>query len=325
MNILKQFRRHASRLLFGSTQYPELCSLGLQDPQADIQVFLSASAATCDVTRNHVIAATHPLTIGVVTDKAFEPEITRRRQVFLRVHESSGEKSLLGKIRLRMIATEPLGQERLCLFRTRGARNYCLSRSLDWRRYLRLTCHQWLRNWKDNPSEIRMLARELRALFVLYICPRPVFMVSVGDRIDGSIFPMDLVGTIGKRCFSLALHNTSAVLPLVERSRRIAVSSVPSEQMPIAYELGKNHKRPNVDWTTLPFELTASTVFRLPVPNFALRVRELEVETAHRLGSHTFFLCRIVHDQSSAEGLQFFQAHVFYERWRRQALPVGPA
>lgn len=42
----------------------------------------------------------------------------------------------------------------------------------------------------------------------------------------------------------------------------------------------------------MPFDLTASQAFGLPIPELALAVREMEVEEVRALGSHRLFICR---------------------------------
>jgi len=314
-------RRYASRWLFGS-QGPELCSLALSDPQAEIQVCLCGPGVAIDVTHNHTIAATQPLTIAIALNSELDP--ARAAGLFLRFREIKGESRLLGKIDLGWNMSTPLGGDQLHFFRSGSSRNYCNSRHLAWRHDLGLVYRQW-RARRNQSQPIRLLPSELRSLFVLYVCPRPVFLVSVADGDRCNIFPMDLVGSIGSHYFSLALHRTSTGIPLIEASGRLAIASVPAAQMNLAYQLGKNHNKPGVDLASLPFALTRSAVFGLPVPKFALRVRELELETVRPLGSHTFFLCRIVEDQHWADGPQFFQAHSFYEPWRQRAVPLKRA
>ena len=40
-----------------------------------------------------------------------------------------------------------------------------------------------------------------------------------------------------------------------------------------------------------------SRALNIPVPEFALRVRELKVHTVRPLGSHTFFVARLVGEE----------------------------
>jgi flavin reductase (DIM6/NTAB) family NADH-FMN oxidoreductase RutF len=163
-----------------------------------------------------------------------------------------------------------------------------------------------------------MPARELHALFAFYICPRPVVLVSVQDEARSNIFPMDLIGSVAPGYFSMALHSTSSGASLIESSRRVALSSVPIDQTAVAYELGKNHKRVGFCWDDVPFRTTLSSTFGIPIPDFALRVRELQIEDVRSLGSHRFFLGRIVRDEWRSQGSQLFFIHGFYQAWRQR-------
>jgi hypothetical protein len=60
----------------------------------------------------------------------------------------------------------------------------------------------------------------------------------------------------------------------------------------------------------------------IPVPLFACRVRELQVERVHRLGYHTFFLARVLSDERLADVSELCVAHGFYQDWRVRNLGV---
>jgi flavin reductase (DIM6/NTAB) family NADH-FMN oxidoreductase RutF len=318
MSLLSQIRKVVKGLFFGPASIPEYCTLGLRDPQSEVGVWFHGLGAARDVTYSSVVACIRPFTIGIGFEGDCDPPVSNRSRYFLRFHERGGEARLLGEIGLRLKEAIPAGDGRLYLFETRDYNNYCLPRNLLWRRYLHYAYQRWRRS---KPSGFRVVARELHALFVFYICPRPVVLVSVVDGHLGNIFPMDLIGPVGAECFTLALQTTSAAVPLMERSRRIALGSVPAEQVAVAYELGKNHRKPCVDWDRLPFATTASSAFGLPVPHFSLRVREMQIENVRNMGSHKLFICRAIEDQRWADGLQLFFMHGFYHAWReRRAL-----
>ena len=304
------------RLVFGSWNLRQQCPIGLQDPQSEVSVWLNGLGAPRDVTHTHVMAAARPLTFGVGIADEFDPAVSRRSRVSLEFRERSGEKQLLGKIGLRWKEAIRIGGEHLHLFETSSCGNYCLPRVQLWARYAHLAYRIWRAQRQSGPSRIPIAPRELCRVFVFYICPRPVVLVSVRDGNLVNIFPMDLLGPIGTHHFSLALHSTSAGVPLMERSRRIVLSSVPAEQLSVAYELGKNHNKPCVDWASVPFPTTPSAAFGLPVPRFSLRVREMEIEAVRNLGSHKLFLARTVEDQRWAEGLQLFFVHGIYQARR---------
>jgi flavin reductase (DIM6/NTAB) family NADH-FMN oxidoreductase RutF len=324
MNLGERLRHSIAAVAFGPREFSQFCNLGLKDPQGEIKVWLTGMGAPRDVTRRNVVAAARPLLIGVGLDDLGNPALLSRNDLTLEFRDGNFGQTLLGTTGLKFIdALELEKGERLCLFRTHSPANYCCSKTLLWRRYLDFAYQQWRNERGPAAPEIRMIASELHALFVFYICPRPVVLVSVVDGESGNLFPMDLIGPIGRHHFSLALHASSKGLPLIEHSRRIALSSVPVEKMPLAHRLGKNHNKERIDWASLPFTLTASSTFALPVPAFSLRVREMEVVTVRNLTSHTLFICKVVDEHCCAEGLQFFQAHGFYEGWRKRAIPAG--
>ena len=96
---------------------------------------------------------------------------------------------------------------------------------------------------------------------------------------------------------------------------------MPVAQTPLAYRLGVNHGKTSADWDQLPFTTRLSEKFALRVPGFAQRVREMEIQSVYDLGSHTFFVARIVSDQKSAAIAGLCIIHGFYQAWRLRDHP----
>lgn len=312
-------------LVFGPANVPQQCIVGMSDPQSEISVVLQGKDALLDVTHNNVMASARPLTIGIGFTRESNPGLARDLQPVLAFREVDGEKRLLAEIRLRFVDSLPLGQDELCLYTASKCRNYCIPRGRLWMRYFYDACRQWWSEMQSGAPALRMPMRELHCVFAFYVCPRPVVLVSVADGDRGNIFPMDLIGPVGTLHFTLALHNNSPILPLVARSRRIALSSVPVSHSSLAFELGKNHKRPFVEWENLPFVTVRSIAFGLPVPEFSPRVKELEIEIVRTLGSHTLLVGRVVKERWKENGLQLFQIHGFYQARRQHLQQVHPA
>jgi hypothetical protein len=306
------------RLAFGSWSYPEFCDVALRDPQTEVAVWLHDAGAPRDVTRDNLVLSMRPLTVGVVLGDANDGALREQASVSLKLYERNGKSQLLGEIALRWIDTIRVGPHSLALFRVRRSRNHCLPRRQLWRRYADSAYQRWRAHARPGDAQVRVVMRDVHAHFVLYICPRPTVLVSVMDGDDCNMFPMDLTGPIGSDHFALALHSPGPI-GLVQRSRRIALSSVPFEQKPVVYALGKNHNKSKIARDELPFATSASPTFGLVVPGFASRVRELEIESFRQMGSHTLFLARVVGDQAWSDGLQMFQVHGFYEARRRRA------
>lgn len=303
--------------ILGPGHFHHHYDIGLRDPQAEVGVWLRSPDEARDVTYRNVIACAHPFTIGIGLDAGRNAHTSATR-VCLQFRERGGRNQLLGEIDLRLSDCISLGTGQLQLFTVRNCRNYCLPRAQRWRYDLRCAYEQWSSRILGKMSKIRPTRLETRCLSAFYTCPRPVVLVSVTDGNVYNVFPMDLIGPIGGEAFCLALHNTSTGLPLLERSGRIALSSVPIEQKTLAYNLGKNHSRRPFSKELIPFDAMTSALFGLPVPRFSLRVREMRIVAIRPLGSHQLFVCEILEDRSYAPGPQLFVIHGLYKVWRQR-------
>ena len=304
---------------------PQFCTVGLKYPQSEVRVWLRGLGTPLDVTDTNVIVAARPFTVGIGLERIPDAATIERAHLFMNFSDHSGDNRWLGEIRLSYAETIRIGDRALCLFRGSRSTNRCLPRSVVWRRYLDFARRQ--RRIAKGPTapETRMILRELFALSTFYICPRPVVLVSVVDGNAGNIFPMDLVGPIGGQHFTLALHATSTAVSLMERSRRVALSGVPVEQISIAYALGQNHKKTDFCWNQISFDLTTSPAFGLPIPEFALSVKEMEIEEVRAMGSHKLFICRTEVNHLRSHGLQLSFVQGFYHARRQQTQPLVPA
>jgi flavin reductase (DIM6/NTAB) family NADH-FMN oxidoreductase RutF len=130
------------------------------------------------------------------------------------------------------------------------------------------------------------------------------------------MFPMNLMGPVGNGTFAFALNSSRAAAPLVECARRVVLSSVPPEKSSIVSSLGANHRKSSIDWRELPFATIRPGAIDAPVADFALRVREMQVESIRPLGSHTLFVARVIAEERLSDGPQLFSAHGIYHQWK---------
>jgi flavin reductase (DIM6/NTAB) family NADH-FMN oxidoreductase RutF len=260
--------------------------------------------------------------VGIGLEHFPDRATIERAPLFLGFSDRSGDNRLLGEIQLSHAETIRIGDRVLYLFRASRSTNRCLPRSVVWRRYLDFARQQRRVAEGPAPPETRMIIPEFFALSTFYICPRPVVLVSVVDGNAANIFPMDLIGSVGGEHFTLALHGTSTAVSLMERSRRVALSDVPVGQISIAYALGQNHKKTDFRWNQLSFDLTTSPAFGLPIPEFALSVKELEIEEVRAMGSHKLFICRTGENHVRSHGLQLSFVQGFYHARRQKSQPL---
>jgi flavin reductase (DIM6/NTAB) family NADH-FMN oxidoreductase RutF len=313
MSPRSKLRQFAKRLLFGPMSFAQQCPIGLSDPQQEVIVRLHGSGEPRDVTRTQLMASGAPFTIGIGLETQESLE-SQNRPLSLCFYSREDEK-LLGSIALRASAVIPAGPRFLHLFHCRSFKNFCLPRPWLWSRYLH---YAYLRSRVPVP-DVRPTMRDLHSMFVFYICPRPVVLGGVSDGTRSNVFPMNLMGPIGDGYFCFALNSARPVTALVERARSVALSSLPFAKSSVALQLGKNHKVAHIDLAHLPFSTKPSPNFGFPVPDFAMRVREIQVEATHEVGSHTLFIARIVHDDRWAHGLEMFVVHGIYQAARHRS------
>jgi flavin reductase (DIM6/NTAB) family NADH-FMN oxidoreductase RutF len=319
MSIVRQCRKLIQKIVFGDTLVPQEFFVGLPDPQTEITVWLYGMNTPLDITRRHAMACAAPFTICISLDEYEKPAARDHDNLSLKFCERDGLKRALGEIFLKLTATISVDDTELLLFEARNSTNYCLPKMRLWAHYLLHSYSQWR---KVDTSGMKMSFIERRAAMVMFIRPHPVSLVSVVDDEGGNIFPMNIMGDLGNGNFAFALRNSRRAAHLVERTGRLALSSVPLSQASLAYKLAINHTKECIDWDQLPFASRMSARFKIPVPAFAQRVREMDIKSVRRLGSHTFFIARIICDETFSEELGLYVVHGFYQAWRLNGRPA---
>jgi len=308
MTIAHNFRGLLKRAAFGPVYYPQNVTVGLCDPQAEIDVWLHGLDESVNVTYCHIMASSAPLTIGISCQQTMAAALGRGKGLSLRFQKHGGEQALLGEIALDYYRAVPIGERQLCLFRVSGYRNYCLP-------WLRLWAHhqQYRKTYRpDKNPDVPITLLEARAMIVFFLCPRPVNLVTVEEGDRGNMFPINLMGSLGDGYFGFGLNSHRMSAPLVNRVRRVVFSSIPFEQVSVVARMGANHRKSSIAWKDLPFRVIRPKSIGAPVPKFAVRAREMEVEDAYPLGSHTLFVAKIVSEEQLAYKPQFFDMHGLY-------------
>jgi flavin reductase (DIM6/NTAB) family NADH-FMN oxidoreductase RutF len=306
--MIRTIGKAIKKIALGEADVPQQCTVAMPDPQLEIRVWLKGSGERLDITHNHVVACASPMTVGIGVDSG-QP----RTRPLLEFREREGEQRLLAQVRLEKSETVSGAGQELSLFRIRSCAIYCLPRHRVWAHDL----YQFFVRWRaEKNPEIPMSIRAARSMNAFFICPRPVVLVSAMHGNSGNIFPMNLFGGIGDGYFAFALNSMRNAAPLVEHAGRVALSSIPFEHAGLARQLGRNHRLQSVNWDELPFRTTRSAALGLPIPEFALRVREMEIEAVRKLGSHTLFFARLIRDERLANNLQFCMIHGIYQARR---------
>jgi flavin reductase (DIM6/NTAB) family NADH-FMN oxidoreductase RutF len=312
MALMKMGQNTLKKMVFGETLLPQEFTIGLKAPQTEIAVWLRGMGPDRDVTHRQSTACSAPFVICIAFDKDRLPSEEEARHLSLQFRELDGPRRVLGEIGLKRAAIEPVGSQ-LMFFEARSSANYCLSSARLGAHYL---FHAYLAMGRANTSGMEMSFLERRAAMVSFIRPHPVSVGSIAGEAGGNIFTMNLMGELGDGRFAFGLKDSRRPAHLVERTGRLAISSVPFSQGQVAFRLAANHFKDSIAWDDLPFATRSSPAFGIPIPAFALRVREMEVEAMRRIGSHTFFVARILRDESFSQDEELHTIHGFYQAWR---------
>lgn len=300
------------------TPIPQWAAVAIAPPQQAISVFLEWNRHSIDVTENHTIASLKPLTLAIGFGNGIEDVA---RGVLVYRDNVSGRN--IGLIGIRQSAIRLVGQAAVGLFEVENASHNCLS----WprRRWNTWRLARTIRNDR-NPHNFRMALAAVQQLMIFYICPRPVVLVSVSESAHSNLFPMDLIGQLGPDCFTLALRSSSISVPTMTAARRVAISAIDAKFKSGVYKLGEHHKKEFTDWKSLCFPTHLTPHFGIPAISSALRICELAVDHHEQIGSHMFFICRIVSDVRTNDGSQLHHTAGFHQEFRRQrGDPFSPA
>ena len=289
---------------------PQWAPVAIVPPQRAVSVSLEWPGHSVDVTENHTVASLKPLTLAIGLDTGIShPDAA----TLIYCDNTSGRD--VGFIGIRSSGVRSIGETAIGLFEMKGVGHRCL----PWpRRHWNAQLQARAMRRNKNPHNFRMAPAAVQQLMTFYICPRPVVLVSVSEPTHSNIFPMDLIGPLGSASFTLALRNTSVSVPTMVAARRLAISSIGAQHKSAVYSLGEHHRKEFADWGALGFPTQATPVFRIPAIASALRIRELAVEHSEPIGSHTFFVCRVVSDRQPTGGAQLHHTAGFYQEFRRR-------
>jgi flavin reductase (DIM6/NTAB) family NADH-FMN oxidoreductase RutF len=311
------FKESLRRLFRGEdADLPQQCALGTPDPQAQVRVWLRGPAGHIDVTDSHSLACGAPFKLGVYFDSG--TRIAAGEAYRLHMHAEDTQQTLLGEVSLECEGAIEAEGTRITLFGARGFRNLCLPAFDVWRQYAFFTYQRWNARHRKASDEVKPTWLAFHCMTVLFICPRPVVLVSVAHQGRFNMFPMNLMANAPDGHFVFALNSHRKACPLILDAGRLTICSVPVDKASDARALARNHRAETIDEKSLTFGLRRSPNLGLPVPEFATRIRELEVVYSHNLGSHTLVMAKITHDERWEQRAEFFMIHGIYQTWRRR-------
>lgn len=150
--------------------------------------------------------------------------------------------------------------------------------------------------------------KRLHDLFVYYIKPRPVFLLSVQDADRFDIFPVDLTGHIFNNYYTLAIKSTNQAIELIKKAGGFCLSAVPLDKVDVIYKHHEQRKKGKVTLDSLTFFVAGSRVLKIPVPDFAIMVREFKVEDTIEKGQYTLLIIKCINEYPVANNIALAHA-----------------
>ena len=286
---------------------PQWSPVAVAPPQHAMTACMRGDAGVDDVTIDHTVASLKPLVIATSVDGGQHPVIEYR---------DSATDRIVGVLHLARMASLDIDGAALTLYRVTAGEHRCLG-------WPRRGWNRWLQNrlMRRQPSaqHALMTPSSVQQLMVAYLCPRPVVLVSVDAPGHRNMFPMDLIGPLARSgLYSLALRSTNVSTQIMRDTGHVALSCIPASMKPMVYQLSEHHRHPLPDWDALPFPLRSSRERHIPAVASALRIHELDILHSQDIGSHMFFVGRLVSMESLAEGAQLHHTPGFYQAYRRR-------
>jgi flavin reductase (DIM6/NTAB) family NADH-FMN oxidoreductase RutF len=281
-------------------------AIGLRPVEVDVTVSLERHGNVQDVSACCSVASLRPLRLSIAS-----PADPGERPADLWFEGNDGRR--LGHLEIQPAGRAGPGGD-YQLYRVVRSQDLCVRRAELWTNYLRFEVERLRRISRKDPFPLGGLS--LWATLIFYTRPRPVVIVSVGEAGAANFFPMDLLGLSEDGAFLMALRSSSPNVPVMCRTKRIAMAEIPLAFKERAYALASGHSRLRGPGEALPFDVVDSPIWCLPVPAQAVRVREVEVTHVDEVGSHHLFTTRIVHD-SGSDAPRLHHVSGFYERGQR--------
>jgi hypothetical protein len=311
----------AKLFLGGSLKLPMWVPVEANPPEAALVLLEGWGKEPLDVSQRHAIVEMNPLLIGVLLAK--DEPLAPAAEPSLVVMERSPVRRRLGRVRLSprrriLLATSSHEFSTLQIFSADGSSNDCLDLP---RLQLGYLLERWRLALDKNPRNEPMIPMELFCMWVLYSYPRRVNVVSFLHPSGFNMFPMDLVSGFEGDQGLLCLHRARPCIPLVRDARKLAVCSVPVEDAPRVFAIGKNHQVATLDRRELPFETMPSPAFGIPVPKGALSIREVAIEEIHDTPLHHILVGRTVSYAGGGPAMALVH-RLYYQRLLREGRPM---
>lgn len=152
---------------------------------------------------------------------------------------------------------------------------------------------------------------------VMYLFPRRISIVSVGNEKRYNLFPTDLHGEIGPSLYIDSLRRAGKACQQVDELEKICIADVHFSWYRKAHAMGKNHMKELQTRDAFEIYTAGSENMNLPLPAGVISYRELVKREHFDLGIHRIQLFDIINKKTiDAAAPTLACIHRFYLQWR---------
>jgi len=312
------------RIVTGIVIPQEYCCLELEQLHSPLKVILTIRdrAISTDVTDTHLFLGYKPLIIGLSTANIDETVLSINDEVCLcfiqgefksdaKWRDFPTDSAAVAMMILKKIHKRNFDGQCIYLFEGCHAKHRLLG-----------GLHQIVNNlrekFRSRPLDNVALPGKLYdQVCIAYSIPRKISVITVSDGILVNMFPTDLHGFIGQSYYAGSLKIGGNANTQVESLRRVVISDVDASSYLHIYSMGKNHMIDLQNERRFMLHHRRSRVFDFPLPEWALRYREMIHLGSFDHGIHRIHFYQVVHS-AELENAGPTLAHIqqYYAQWR---------
>ena len=320
MSITSQIKQ----LFTGIVIPQEYCCLELEALDAPLKVILTTKEQSVvrDVTTSHLFLGYKPLIIGLQETSADETCLADHSEFCLTFIQGNfksdakwkdfpTDRAAVATVILKKIQKSDFDGQSIYIFEGYLAKHRLLG-----------TLHQFVNNlrerYRTRPKDnVGLPGNLLDQVRIAYSIPRKIRVITVSDGTLVNMFPTDLHGVIGRGYYVGSLRIGGKANAQVESLRRVVIAEVDASSYLEVYSMGRNHMMDLQNERRFMLHHKRSRIFNFPLPEWALRYREMIHIGSFDHGIHRVHFYRIVHnDELENSGPTLAHIHQYYAQWR---------
>ncbi len=302
------------KILLGYTIPNEyVCLAGKLNQPLRVMLSTPNQTASEDVTNHHIFLGYKPLVIGLTAQigSSLHAYLSGAKKYSLTFEFSANghEPERLARVFLHKLVSKKLDDREIFLCEgTHG-----------WHRFLNPFHQRMHQVWSllnHKPGNVDLEQNLYSQVIAAYSVPRNISIITVGDDRSINVFPTDLHGSISESFYAGSLRHEGKACQQVERYGKIVLSAIDASWFKEAYQLGKNHMRETRTAADFDFLRGRSEQIGLPLPESAIRYKELIRLESMDFGIHRIHFYKVVNEKIVSDKPALSHIHRYYLQWR---------